>query len=244
MRFLTSVTLSLLFLTIPAVSQQQPSQPPRGSIEGIVTRADNGQPVAGAQVTLTALNPLAVAILSGADPTAILANTAPQTPPPQIPPVNTDSEGKFFFKGLAAGAYRAIVAANGFVRQEYGQRAPNTQGTTITITDQVLKDLAIRLTPAGTVSGRILDEFGQPALGIPVQLLRPAYNVQGRNYQAMGTATANDRGEYRLFGITPGRYYLNIGNAPARCGGRWARQGLGRRLPHPMPSVSSRAFPI
>jgi 5-hydroxyisourate hydrolase-like protein (transthyretin family) len=44
--------------------------------------------------------------------------------------------------------------------------------------------------------------------------LRSTYNVTGRVYQAVGTAGADDRGQYRLFGVPPGRYYLNIGNPP------------------------------
>ncbi|HET9219418.1 MAG TPA: carboxypeptidase-like regulatory domain-containing protein [Terriglobia bacterium] len=217
MRYAAIVPLSLLFAS-SAVSQQTPASP-SASIEGVVTRLDTGAPVVGAQVTLTVLNPLTAAMLAGADPAIILAQQTAQpiaqTPPPQIPPSNTDAEGKFAFKNLAAGTYRVMAVANGFVRQEYGQRSQNGQGTPIVLAaNQNMKEIALRLTPAGTVSGRILDENGQPALGIPVQLLRQTYNVTGRTYQAVGTTAADDRGQYRLFGVPPGRYYLNIGNPP------------------------------
>jgi hypothetical protein len=218
MRYAAIVLMSFLLFASSAVSQQTP-QSATASIEGIVTRLDTGAPVVGAQVTLTALNPLTSALLAGADPATLQALQAAQpisqTPPPQIPPINTDSEGKFAFKNLAGGSYRVMAVANGFVRQEYGQRSLNGQGTPFALAaDQNKKDVALRLTPAGTVSGRILDENGQPALGIPVQILRAAYNVNGRVYQAVGTGSADDRGQYRLFGVPPGRYYLSIGNPP------------------------------
>jgi protocatechuate 3,4-dioxygenase beta subunit len=210
--------VSFVLFAFSAVSQQTP-QSATASIEGIVTRVDTGAPVVGAQVTLTALNPLAVAMLGGADPATIQAAQAAQplvqTPPQQIPPITTDSEGKFVFKNLAGGSYNIAAVANGFVRQQYGQRSLNGQGTPFALAaNQNMKDMALRLTPAGTVSGRILDENGQPALGIPVQILRASYNVTGRVYQAVGTAAADDRGQYRLFGVPPGRYYLNIGTPP------------------------------
>ena len=218
MRYAAIVLVSLVLFASSAVSQQTP-QSATASIEGIVTRLDTGAPVSGAQVTLTALNPLAAALAAGADPATLLAaqasQVAAQTPPPQIPPINTDSEGKFVFKNLAGGAYNLVTVANGFVRLQYGQRSANGQGTPLVLAaNQNMKNVALQLTPTGTVSGRIIDENGQPALGISVQLLRAAYNVQGRVYQAVGSTAADDRGQYRMFGVPPGKYFLNIGNPP------------------------------
>ena len=218
MRYAAIVLVSFMLFASSAVSQQTP-QSDTASIEGIVTRLDTGAPVSGAQVTLTALNPLAAALAAGADPATLLAAQAAQpvaqTAPAQIAPINTDSEGRFAFKNLAGGAYNIAVVANGFVRHQYGQRSLNGQGTPFVLAaNQNTKDMALKLTPGGTVSGRIIDENGQPALGILVQLLRVAYNNQGKAYQAVGTTAADDRGQYRLFGVPPGKYYLNIGNPP------------------------------
>src|SRR5688572_24291423 len=218
MRFAAVVLVSSVLFASSGVAQQPP-QSATASIEGVVTRLDTGAPVAGAQVTLTLLNPYAARVMRGADPAAILAELealpVQQTFPPQIAPVSTDSEGKFAFKNLAGGTYNIAVVANGFVRYQYGQRSVNGQGTPFDLaTNQNMKDMALKLTPGGTVSGRIIDENGQPALGIPVQLLRLAYNNQGRAYQAVGTTAADDRGQYRMFGVPPGKYYLNIGNPP------------------------------
>ena len=39
-----------------------------------------------------------------------------------IPIVTTDPNGKFVIKDLASGEYRIAIAANGYARQDYGQR--------------------------------------------------------------------------------------------------------------------------
>lgn len=69
----------------------------------------------------------------------------------------------------------------------------------------------MKLAPTGVVSGRIFESSGQSAIGIPVRLLRSAYNAEGRVFRTVGTATANDRGEYRIYDVPPGHYYLGAG---------------------------------
>jgi hypothetical protein len=214
-----AVTLFLL-LQVPA----------KGAIDGVIVNATTSEPVNGAQVTMIEIPagvPLGGGIVGGAL-VGILGVGAPPSPPPPpavAPPapnrppapvmVTTSGDGRFSFKDLNAGTYRVMVVANGYARQEYGQRIVNGQGTPIYLsTGQELKDLTIRLSPAGTVSGRILDESRQAAVDAPVQLLRVVYNPQGKTYQALGSASANDRGEYRLYRIPPGSHYLNVGNGP------------------------------
>src|SRR5215510_988762 len=110
MKLLISTALALLVAqNVPPLPQQ--STAPMASIEGIVLRADNGDAIARAQVTLTRqLSP----------PTPGQNPAAPITPPPPIPPVTTDASGKFSFKDLEPGTYRLFASKNGFVRFEYG----------------------------------------------------------------------------------------------------------------------------
>jgi 5-hydroxyisourate hydrolase-like protein (transthyretin family) len=151
----------------------------------------------------------------GAAPTALNQALAQAAARPTFQPVVTNAEGKFAFKDLAAGGYRVAALADGFVRQEVGQRTVNSQGRPVFVTaGQTLKDATIRLIATGTVSGRVFDENGQPATGAPVQLLRAIYNVQGRNLQSVATGVADDRGDYRAFGVPPGQYYLIAGTPP------------------------------
>jgi hypothetical protein len=124
----------------------------------------------------------------------------------------TDEKGKFSFQ-VDEGTYTVDVEANGYVRQPYGQRFTGGPGLPVTLTaGQTTRDINVSLMPAANVSGRIRDTSDQPLVNVPVQLLRYSYDNAGqRTYQSIGTALTNDRGEYRMFWVTPGRYYLLAG---------------------------------
>lgn len=203
-RAVTLAVLALSFLSFPVLPQEVPTT---GSVEGIVVRADTEQPIPDAQVTLTQI---AEAQSSGAAVAATGAGT--------ILLVTAGADGKFAFKDLKPATYRVAATANGFVRQEYGQRALNGSGRLLfVVAGQPITDANIRMTQAGTISGRILDETGLPAIGAPVQLLRILYTMQGKIYAPAGpasSASTDDRGNYRMFGLTPGRYYLLAGTQP------------------------------
>jgi hypothetical protein len=126
----------------------------------------------------------------------------------------TDRQGRFTFNDLAAGSYRLFAARNGYVRQEYGQRVPKGQGTPISLAKgQALNNVTFRLIPAGTITGHIRDDAGEPLTGLQVQILQPVYFSPGkRRFQSVGSTRTDDRGEYRLYWVTPGRYYLSVGS--------------------------------
>ena len=131
------------------------------------------------------------------------------TPPPSYS-TTTDATGKFAMKDIEPGKYRMMVTRNGFVSMTYGARGPNRPGTTLTLERaQKMKDVNFRLTPHAVVAGRIVDEDGEPIPFVSVQLVR--FQVrQGRQQLNMagGSGTTNDLGEYRVFGVAPGKYYL------------------------------------
>ena len=67
---------------------------------------------------------------------------------------------------------RSPAGRNGFARQEYGQRSFNRSGTIISIrAGQQVSDIEFKLTPAPTISGRVVDMYGEPQPGITVQAL-------------------------------------------------------------------------
>src|SRR6266850_2711101 len=186
-----AIAALLLVLQQTPISIRQQERTSKASIEGIVVQVGTAEPIPGARVTFQS---------TGEQP----ESTVPSPPgPPGMVSINTDSQGKFTIKNLAAGAFQMTVAANGYVRQEWPKAPLNlTEG-------QTLKDLVIGLTPAGVVYGVIRDETGLPAVDIQVQLLQPTYKFDGqRSFQKARSATTNDRGEYRLYYVTPGRYYL------------------------------------
>jgi len=188
----------LLFQVAHAEPQQRPA--PKGSIEGIIVQLGTNDPIAGARVRL-----------SGANPVTSFSPTATAI---------TDARGVFVIREVEAGSYRIVAERSGYVRQEYGQRDFNSAGTPVRLTaGQALKDLSIRLTPAGSIDGRITDSAGNPAVAIPVELLRKTYNENGQKIlHVFGSTRTNDRGEFRFYWVTPGRYYLNAGSAKGSIG--------------------------
>jgi 5-hydroxyisourate hydrolase-like protein (transthyretin family) len=115
------------------------------------------------------------------------------------------------FTDLEPGAYRIVAGRNGFVRMNYGERFAGGPGTIVTVpAGQTLKDITFRMQQTATVSGRIRDASGEPAAGLSVSLVKPVYNPNGRTFQTVGSGRTDDRGEYRLFWISPGRYYLAV----------------------------------
>jgi hypothetical protein len=217
--------MRLMIFSLLLVAQQTPpaqQQTPTGSIEGVVVRIGTGEPIAGARVIVTrsaAGLPTATGGIPvptppvSASATVVTGSAAARPVAPTSVP--TDAQGRFVVTNVAAGGYRITVAANGYARQDYGQKSFGTPGTLINVAaGQALKDIAVRLTPAGNVTGRISDDLGRPAIGAQVQLLRTTYNPNGqKQFQNAGTTRTNDRGEYRLFWVTPGKYYLTAGSA-------------------------------
>jgi hypothetical protein len=55
----------------------------------------------------------------------------------------------------------------------------------------------------------LLDRDGEPASNVNVQALRWVYQNGKRVLEVVQTAQSNDLGEYRLYWLTPGRYYVS-----------------------------------
>jgi hypothetical protein len=181
--------LVLLAPLLTLLFQAGVSQPlgQRAMLEGIVMRTGTWQAVPDARVTIIRRRD---GVSSQSVPSAI-----------------TNDRGKFTFPNLDGGFYDVRVQAHGYVAGE----------TSVEISPgQVIGDLSIAITAVATVSGRIHDTSGRPLVNVPVQLLRSMYDRNGqRSYKSSGVARTNDRGEYRLYWVTPGRYYLLAGQPSA-----------------------------
>ncbi len=111
-------------------------------------------------------------------------------------------DGKFAIRPIEPGYYSASVERPGYLMP------PNEQSSngamTIDLTHgQTAHDLLFRLVPASAISGRVLDPSNEPVERIMVQVIR------GGN---VGAATTNDRGEFRIGGLRPGKYLVRAGH--------------------------------
>lgn len=189
--------------------------PAKATVSGVVLRSTNGDPIARATVTLTRVQPQGGGPRGGGPQGQPGQRGQAQQQQPQTFTATTDNVGKFQFIEVDEGSYRIIAARNGFARQEYGQRSFNRPGTVMNIrAGQQVTDVSFRLTPASTISGRVLDSAGEPLPGITVQVLRSTYDATGkRTLQPAGSARTNDLGEYRIYWINPGRYFVSANAA-------------------------------
>jgi uncharacterized protein (DUF2141 family) len=121
----------------------------------------------------------------------------------------TDSDGRFALRNIAPATYHLDAERNGFLWSQYGSRGANRAGTPLALRpSQELRDLVIRMTPQAVIMGRILDEDGEPMARVDIQAMQSGYVNGRRQLQNANSASTNDLGEYRIFNLKPGRYYL------------------------------------
>ena len=130
----------------------------------------------------------------------------------EIPRLLTQDDGKFSFGNLEPGQFELTVARNGYARQSL--RSKNSwrpwESDPLFAEGQALKGITFRMVQGGVISGRIRDFRGEAVAGYQVFLMKSEYTADGKRRltdAAAGTVT-DDRGEYRLYWIPPGRYYL------------------------------------
>ena len=156
------------------------------SIEGRVLSSVTGAPLRG--VTLYLLGTARVTAAGGED-------------------------GRFAFPGLVAGRYRLIAQRAGYLPQGYGAQAGSTSGgdgVDLTIGQQ-MKDVLIKMVPAAVISGRVLDESGEPAGEMVVEAFRSRYQRGVRQWVSIVAVRTNDLGEFRIATLAAGRYLVAAG---------------------------------
>jgi hypothetical protein len=96
------------------------------------------------------------------------------------------------------------------VGQTYSpQGSPNRNAPLALANGQHLKEMVFKLTPQGVISGRILDEDGDPLANVEVQCLVYSYQRGKRALVNHAGSSTNDLGEFRLFGLGPGKYVIS-----------------------------------
>ena len=175
------------------------TQPPKGTslISGrIVTHDSTPQPVRRATVTL---------IPEGGGVTGA-----------QIRVISTDDAGRFEIRDLPEGRYTLTASKAPFLDVRYGSTRPGGAGTTITLkAGATMTDIVLKMARGAVVTGRILDENGEPAWGVSVRALQ-VRNQGGERTLVQASAafmpaieSTDDRGMYRIFGLAPGEYVIS-----------------------------------
>jgi len=185
-----------------------------GTISGIVIQAGTAMPIDGVQIILT---PAATAPGPGQSPKGSF----------------TDQLGRFEVGGLAPGRYRIQWTRPGYYTPPVGTAGPDAAmisslkaqlgtsdlfiasppaATSVTIELQPQEKVGgfvFTLIPGGVISGRVFDPMGNPLVDVPMTALILRYEDGHKVLRPGGSAaTSDDRGNFRLFGLRPGEYYI------------------------------------
>jgi Carboxypeptidase regulatory-like domain len=179
-------TLASLAMTATAAAQLPPGPLPlatgTGIVVGQVVDAATGRGVSSAVVTLAGSRR-----------------------------VMTTTSGQFAFRSLPEGSHSLTAAKSGYIDGAYGMRRPG--GPTLPL---VLKDgerrgsLVIWLWKQGAITGTLVDEAGEPLIGVQITAVRRTTVGGRRRFVPGGTGTTDDRGVYRIGRLAPGDYAVGM----------------------------------
>jgi len=168
-------------LAIPLAAQTTPEDLPPAIIEGSVINIQNSRTVPRASVTLLRVKG---------------TGTKSQ---------RCDSSGHFMFQNVEPGSYRLMAQRQGFFsdasKREYQPIVDVAAG-------EHVKNMPVRLMPAAVVSGEVLDEYNDPVPDVEIRLLAIQRKLGQMDLRAAGKAITDDRGQYRVAGLHPGKYYV------------------------------------
>ena len=117
-----------------------------------------------------------------------------------------DESGKFRFDDIESGTYTLAAERDGFVLD------PESERTTVSVQPgSAESEVTLKLVRTGAISGRVLDSDGDPMVGATVQVLAVTKKKDGGS---PSNALTDDRGQYRLFNIPPGKYRIAVSYEP------------------------------
>ncbi|OLB85636.1 MAG: hypothetical protein AUI17_05465 [Acidobacteriales bacterium 13_2_20CM_2_55_5] len=201
----TFLALSILAATLPLFAQKPASAPnkPEGqvaascTVSGRVVTAAEASPLKAARVALTREH-------GGSSPRMYAATS--------------DSDGHFTIKDVAPGRYNCFATRTGYVDQPYQSNGTDSGAVLALQPGQQLTDVLFRLTMAGVITGHVNNEDGEALARVGVMALRRPTEEEmveeelpaSRKLEPtpVSSAQTDDRGEYRLFGLEPGEYFI------------------------------------
>ena len=127
----------------------------------------------------------------------------------------TDGDGRFRFTNVAQGNYTVRAEREGYFSASVNQtsagfvsRPTNVQAAAIVNAQQAAANVVLELIPGGSIRGRVYDRAGRLVSSARVSVLRESYQDGHIVFASAKSGTTDDRGEFRIWGLAPDRYYL------------------------------------
>jgi hypothetical protein len=153
---------------------------------------------------------------------------------------DSDANGRFKIQDVVPGQYSVFAQREGYMPEDGGAFGAPPPSLKIEA-GQSVTDLKVKLIPPAIVTGRVLDDDGDPIRGARVEAMTYNYMTGKKQLNTVNQASANDKGEYRLFGLQPGPLYIRAsGNNRNRFTG--ASLAIGSFTPTYFPSTTNAAL--
>src|SRR5262245_24119836 len=216
------VALALLLASVPSglARQAQPSSQATPAaatstsaiLIGLVVDGETGEPIEDATVTLTGrpapTRGRSVPPAPGSNPLDLLLTLGATDGADET--VVTAGNGRFVFRGLPVSFYTVRAQATGFVDETSALRG--TRFVFVEIREgQTTATVTVRLRKQAVVTGTVVDEAGDPVIAATVRAYRRSVSRLGTlSFDPAVAASTDDRGIYRLSGLTPGEYLVFV----------------------------------
>ena len=125
----------------------------------------------------------------------------------------TSQEGTFEFLRLPAGKYALSGQKRGFLPSAYQQHG---QFSTAIVTGAGFdtEHLVLQLPPFAVLSGKVLDESGEPVRRATVSLYREDHQLGVGRIQKVRQENTDDQGTFEFYGLRPGTFFLSASATP------------------------------
>jgi len=181
------MTVGGLVLAAVLTLAQSTSAPSYGRVAGQVVEQGRNSPIAGARITL-------------------MSAGRPTTMPPPLFETMADADGRFAFDAVPPGEYRIQA-----IRAGYAMPTFDTPPSSVSVAaGQTQSDVMITLLRGGAIAGRVTDATGEPQAEVRVMALQRVQNGPPMPVPTGPGAQTDDLGAYRVYGLAPGQYYLQV----------------------------------
>lgn len=120
--------------------------------------------------------------------------------------VATDDQGRFAFRFVPSGMYTLTVTKQGYLDGSFGKLRYSDAVRPFHVSSTGRTDLDVVLWRASALSGRVVDDAGEPVVGQRVAVFRRQYVSGHRRFTHASTLTTDDRGNFRASLLVPGEY--------------------------------------